>query len=338
LLEAEPTPRHLWRVIAAGAALAITAVLALALWPTAPRLPTLVEGALASGAGPVRSGSWLSPEAQLETPAEHGAAIAVPDGSVVTVAPQTRFAFRDRSARVWELRSGRLDLVVAPRGRAEALQVSTAEAVVVVVGTEFAVARNEQGDASETHISVRRGTVEVLPRSGGERILRAGEALALAGEAPQPSSISPPDLPKPPFAPGTDAPFAGRVSHAPSKQIRARLAQGDIRGARRLIAETKNRATGKDVLAELGILAAEADLAERKVAAAFDKYLLVSRTYVKTLQAEDALFAAAQLAIDEPSLGHSSAALLRQLIEAYPEGRFAPEARRLLEAIEKSPP
>ena len=55
------------------------------------------------------------------------------------------------------------------------------------------------------------------------------------------------------------------------------------------------------------------------------------RDHPTTPQAEQALFAAAQLAFDRPDAGYKPAALLRDYLDTYPRGVFARDAQRLLE-------
>src|SRR5262249_42557062 len=113
--------------------------------------------------------------------------------------------------------------------------------------------------------------------------------------------------------------------------IRKTIRAGNLVDARRLIDDARKATSSSRVLAELGILGAEADLAERKTRSAIDKYLAVVRDYPATPQAEQALFAAAQLAFDRPDAGYKPAALLRDYLDTYPKGVFASDAQRLLD-------
>jgi hypothetical protein len=118
--------------------------------------------------------------------------------------------------------------------------------------------------------------------------------------------------------------------------IRKTIRSGDVGGAREMIeAQRAKFASSKRALAELGIVAAEADLAERKTKSAIGKYLDVVASYASTPQAEQALFAAAQLAIDRPDAGYKAEALLKDYLDAYPKGQFAKDAQRLLDSLKK---
>jgi len=104
---------------------------------------------------------------------------------------------------------------------------------------------------------------------------------------------------------------------------------------RRQIDGGRKAARATPDLAELGILAAEAELAGRATKRAIDLYLAVVRDYPKTPQAEQALFAAAQLAFDRPDAGYHPEAILRDYLDSYPHGQFAGDAQRLLDRSKK---
>ena len=117
--------------------------------------------------------------------------------------------------------------------------------------------------------------------------------------------------------------------------IRKVIRAGNLADARRLIDDGRKAASTKPDLAELDILAAEAELAARATRRAIDLYLGVVRDYPTTPQAEQALFAAAQLAFDRPDAGYRPEAMLRDYLDTYPHGQFARDAQRLLDRAKK---
>ena len=80
---------------------------------------------------------------------------------------------------------------------------------------------------------------------------------------------------------------------------------------------------------ELSLLQAEADLAEHRYGRAKSRYLAIVAQHAGSPEAELSLFAAAQL-----SRGQDGVDLLQRYLARYPDGRFAKEAHRLLQALE----
>lgn len=117
--------------------------------------------------------------------------------------------------------------------------------------------------------------------------------------------------------------------------IRRVIRAGNLADARKAIDDGRKLASAKRDLAELGVLAAEAELAGRATKKAIDLYLAVVRDYPTTAQAEQALFAAAQLAARQPDAGYKADAILRDYLDAYPKGQFASDAQRLLDGAKK---
>lgn len=236
---------------------------------------------------------------------------------------KTRFARETNDAKQWRLEQGQLAMEVAPD---TTLEVRTPEARIVVVGSNFVVGRY----ASETVIDVQVGEVLVTPTDGEPVTVHAGESwpkpevVADAGVAP-PKSV--------------DAGVRVPVLQFDATIIRKTIRDGKVGDAREMIEAQRlamgSKSASKRALAELGILAAEADLAERKTKSAIGKYLDVVRDFSSTPQAEQALFAAAQLAIDRPDAGYKAEALLRDYLDTYPKGQFAKDAARLLESLKK---
>ena len=127
----------------------------------------------------------------------------------------------------------------------------------------------------------------------------------------------------------------GRPRAYDATMIRKIIRAGNLADARRLIDDGRKAANAAPDLAELGILAAEAELAGRATRRAIDLYLAVVRDYPTTPQAEQALFAAAQLAFDRPDAGYRPEAILRDYLDTYPHGQFAGDAQRLLDRSKK---
>ena len=337
--------RTLWPWLVVGASVAAAAVIALVLRGQGDGGGTQVAVRDAGASDPV---AVVDAGARDEVVVERGAAVpvgAIVDARELTVvragqtrveaAAQTRFVREAADATRWRLEQGQLALRVAPGA---ALEVATPEARISVVGSQFVVGRY----ASETVIEVQVGEVLVTPTEGEPVTVHAGErwpaelvADAGAGSADTGSDTPPPAARDAGVArPARDAGVRAPIFDA--SIIRRAIRAGQVGDAREMIATSRAEyGTQKRALAELGILAAEADLAERKTKSAIGKYLDVVRDYAATPQAEQALFAAAQLAIDRPDAGYRAQALLEDYLATYPKGQFAKDAARLLDSLKK---
>lgn len=355
--------RRTWPWFAIGGALAAAA--ALALWIQL-RAPDGVRLEVESGAIDAPQVGEI-----VEVPGGAPAVVRTPDGTRVEAHLFTRFAREDADASRWRLERGQLWSRVTKRAPGKTFEVVTEEATVTVVGTQFTVDRYVIDGAATTYVQVQEGIVRVTPIGGAPVLLHAGEHwpadidvvdLYNAGMA---SHIAAGELPRMEYAPidagvvdvdaaigdVVDAALAQTETDARTTDVRtndvrtekpARLDAATIRtairagrvdDARKLIDDSRKTYAGsRRALAELGILAAELDLAERNTRSAIDKYLAVVRDYASTPQAEQALFAAAQLAIDRPDAGYKPEALLRDYLDAYPKGQFAKDAQRLLDS------
>ncbi len=218
-----------------------------------------------------------------------------------------------------------------------------------VVGSQFVVGRY----ASETIVEVQVGDVLVTPTGGEPVTVHAGETwprdrtltdAGIAGDGANDATGSSRD------GSGSARDGAGSSRDGSGSRdgvrvpvlqfdatiIRKTIRAGKVGDAREMIeAQRSAHASSKRALAELGILAAEADLAERKTKSAIGKYLDVVRDFASTPQAEQALFAAAQLAMDRPDAGYKAEALLKDYVDTYPKGQFAKDAQRLLDSLKK---
>ena len=338
---AAPAGGRAWgRWLAVGGGLAVVAA-AVALW-----LGTRGAETPASGAGVVVERGAIAepaPGQLVEVPAGAPAVVRTADASRLEAAARTRFERVDRGATRWRLEAGALRAEVTRRAPGTTFEIATAEATVTVVGTRFVVERDVVGGAGTTRVRVEEGVVRVSPAAGAPVTLHAGEqwpgaAVDPAGPAevdvaPPPAAPLPaPPPPAPPPPAGRDRPRDPPPAPAfDATAIRRTIRAGAVGDARRLIEDGRRATSSARGLAELGILAAEADLAERKTRSAIDKYLAVVRDHPTTPQAEQALFAAAQLAFDRPDAGYKPAALLRDYLDTYPRGVFARDAQRLLE-------
>jgi ferric-dicitrate binding protein FerR (iron transport regulator) len=222
--------------------------------------------------------------------------------------------------------------------------VITEEARVEVVGTHFTVERAEIDDHLTTRVEVTEGVVRVTPRTGDPVTLTAGQSWPPPQPPPQvapapsdagvsPSDVVPDAAIEPPPSP-PPAPVHPPAHRFDPSVIRSTIRAGKVADARKLIEAGRQAYRGSAAtLAELGILSAEADLADRQSRRAIDKYLAVTRDFPATAQAEQALFAAAQLAIDRPDSGYRAKALLEDYLATYPHGQFRKDAERLLGSL-----
>jgi hypothetical protein len=319
-------PRRIWP----WAALAATAAAAIAIWfvirPSAPEPAIVVErGAISAPA----TGHLV------EVSARDRVVLRTPDDSTVEASELTRFERTDRAATRWRLERGQLRSHVTKRAPGQTFEVITPEATVEVVGTRFSVDRID----SVTTVHVDEGVVRVTPVRGETVTLHAGEQWPAPVHAEAPPQTETPAAPEvthtdPPHdvkRPRPEPPAHPFDATAIRKTIRA----GNLADAHRLIDDGRKAARATPDLAELGILAAEAELAGRATKRAIDLYLAVVRDYPKTPQAEQALFAAAQLAFDRPDAGYHPEAILRDYLDSYPHGQFAGDAQRLLDRSKK---
>ncbi len=207
--ERRVAPRR-WRyAIATGVAVATAAVLLLA-WPRDHR----AAGALAGDVA-------LTPGAQIDATAAR--AIAMADGSRVTLAPEARLEVlaNEGDKFVTAVRRGKVGFDVRPGGPRKWI-IETDLATVEVVGTAFAVERS----AVELSVTVERGVVLVRGERVPGRVVRltAGQhvevaaAIATAPTAPTVvDGASPPAPIAPPVAPAIDRapPVAPAIDRAP---------------------------------------------------------------------------------------------------------------------------
>jgi len=121
---------------------------------------------------------------RLGTRAEGSTVVAFGEGARVALGPETSIELRrlTTSARTISLSAGRIACEVAPH-RGEELEVSTTEATIVVVGTQFAV---EVGDTGEVEVRVVEGRVAVTSPSGAVIELEGGQRGRFPGGRVEP--------------------------------------------------------------------------------------------------------------------------------------------------------
>ncbi|MBW2523181.1 MAG: FecR domain-containing protein [Deltaproteobacteria bacterium] len=325
---APPTPlRTSRRPLLAAAAVVVAAAAAVVVVPrllaSGPEGWTLEAGQLAADGAKVEPGDAL-PDGQDVTAEGAEARIRFSDDSRVTAIDGTRFGIRGTTPEL-DLSEGTLEIVATPRTDASPLRVHTAEAVVTVVGTRFSVSRA----GTETNVSVSEGVVEVTRLADGQhKRLGVGEMLKVGAEVPKPQASAAPT------ATASASATATPVRRASIADIRAQIAAGNFAEARKLI--SRARSQGGVSQAELAIVEAEALLAQGKGGQAAQAYLAVAESFPSTPQAEEALFAAAQLSLGRSGKGKRGLGLLRQYLARYPSGRFSAEAKRLLDAAKET--
>ncbi len=334
-----------WTAFAGGAlataAAALVAFIALRVPdPTSsPGWAVLESGHLGEGGASFESGATLTREGLLEVPAGAEAKLKLADGSEVEAVEGSRFSASVAVGSSFGLESGRLTFSVRPRPKDSPFVVETAEARVTVVGTRFMVSRALTGAGPVTEVSVEHGIVEVRSAADGTvRRLMAGERLRVPPEVAASPGSSAPGQVEEQAAPEKTAsrPVAPRHRPPPAdaagiEYIRNRIQAGQLKEARALIARARGAGPGAD-LAELAVVEAEATLAEGRHGAAIDAYLAVTRKFPGTPQAEEALFAAASLAVDHAGRARGLQ-LLRQYQSTYPRGSFSEDVRRLQKAL-----
>jgi hypothetical protein len=188
-------------------------------------------------------------------------------------------------------------------------------------------------------VKVTEGIVEVRGAERTERLEAGGRWSSLPPPPPPPPDIAEPKVdPEPPKRIRVSSKRVRTVkSSARAVQIRERLAAGNVAEARALLSSGGSAVPlSTDEAAELAILEAETRLQEGNARHALQGYLEVVEKFSRSVQAEEALFAAAQLTLDYRSKADASA-MLQRYLKKYPHGQFVTEAGELLRTVQGAP-
>jgi hypothetical protein len=333
-IEESPLAWWMWRPVALTAAAGVLILVGLGLWwgtgrttPAAEAgLPVLVEGELQAGDIMMKPGASVRLDQALEAPLDVDAKVRLPDGSAFRATGGTRFMVKRAAGARVTLAAGRVDVIARKQRPGATLAVDTTEGEARVVGTRFSVARRERDGSGVTTVAVAEGAVQVTGRTDGKvRVLRRGESITLGVQPPQSAPVVAASRPAP-------ASTVARPARIPD--IRTRIRQGRVQEGRALIEQARLQMPVRPRdLAELAMAEAEVELAEGRQASAIERYLDVVARYPRTTQAEQALFAAAQLSVNRAP--RDGARLLERYLKDYPGGRFSEDVRRLQRAIEQ---
>ncbi len=273
----------------------------------------VLSGRLASTAGALERDSAIAPNTVLTADGEAEVALA---HARVVLADESQVAWDPTTSTV-SLSAGELRAAVDPTQH-RGFRVMTADFVVEVVGTEFAVTQRK--------VIVDHGVVRIEARDGVPLVerLEAGQTWSLddaVAVAPAPPAH---DAGAPEPTASADVPTAELLSLA-----RSQLAARNADGARRTIRFALRSKPSAAERAEAQTLLAECHLVDGDTSAAVQQYLRVAKRYRRLAAGETALFAAARL---EANAGHESRArtLLQRYLSRYPTGRFRAEAEQRL--------
>lgn len=302
-------------------------------------------------------------EGQVLESGKHGRLEISMSASRITLARHTRVRFErlGRDDKRLMLSTGRVDVGFHPARRGEErLSVLTRSATVNVIGTQFSVEVDSQGN---TDVSVTEGVVEVVPRQGGdvmrvsagesthvrfddepyERAVREAIAESLvAGDAVEPD----PDALEQALAVTDDAEPAGEEGaeveaparpRRPGPSLRARLsaARDMLRQGKHNDARERLRAIADGPYAiiyrvEALTLIAESYTAQGYIPRAADFYRKAAHIAPGHAAGHNALFALARL-LERYTLDEQAAiSAYRTYLRQAPDGALASQAREAL--------
>ena len=303
--------------------------------------------------GAVQSG-YLS-EGQILESGQHGHIEVALDQSRVDVAPDSRVRF-ERMARE-ELRlsliKGRVEVAFHPAQRGKQhMSIETRSARVMVVGTQFAVDADAEGN---TKVSVSEGVVQVVPRGGGEtHFVRAGERVDVPVQADRERVQAVRAGIESRLRAENDEPEGQQVVKAERAETRThdgqRLRCADestpderLEAARVLLLHGKHSAARerlqkiakKNTLptstrVEALVLTAESYTAQGQIPKATDAYRAAFDLAPHHPSAHNALFALARLIERYTDDVGTAGAVYREYLQRAPKGALAPQAHEAL--------
>jgi hypothetical protein len=162
-----------------------------------------VSGEASTGGRLIQAGMRIREGDRLETGERSFLTIELPDGSRLTLQPDTRarvlglrgYQGFDAAQRAdFDVESGRIETEVKPQGGPAArYRIHTPTAIIGVRGTSFRVA----SDGEVTRTEMREGTVEVSDPGGRRRIVRVSEGFGQVARAGKPLAAPVALLPAP---------------------------------------------------------------------------------------------------------------------------------------------
>lgn len=306
--------------------------------------------------GSVQSG-FLT-EGQVLESGQHGRVEVALEQSRVDVAPDSRVRFErlGRKELRLALMKGRVEVAFHPERRGEQhMSIETRSARVLVVGTQFAVDVDGQGN---TQVSVSEGVVQVVPRSEGEtQFVRAGERVEIPIQAPREieravrEGIESRLRAEPAAAPPDRAAAAGASagegrgsrrqqcaqvtnesqSDRRLESARALLLQGKHSAARerlRKLAKKNTLPTSSRV--EALVLIAESYTSQGQIPRAAETYREAIKIGPNHPAGHNAIFALARLNERYADDRSAAGAVYREYLESAPRGALAAQAREAL--------
>lgn len=151
-----------------------------------------VSGAVSGDGQPIARGDVVAEGAQLVTEARSFLTIELPDGSRLTMQPQSKVrieslhtyeGFDEAQRADFDVERGRIETEVKRQsGPAARYRIQTPTAVIGVRGTSFRVAADEAASRAE----MREGTVAVNAPGGAGKAVRLTEGFGLVAQANQP--------------------------------------------------------------------------------------------------------------------------------------------------------
>jgi TolA-binding protein len=304
--------------------------------------------------GSVQSG-YLS-EGQVLESGQHGRVEVALEQSRVDVAPDSRVRFErlGRDELRLSLMKGRLEVAFHPERRGEQhMSIETRSARVMVVGTQFAVTVDGQGN---TRVNVTEGVVQVVPRGEGEtQFVRAGEQVEVPIQAPAERQRAVREVIESHLHAGSGASSDSSkavASDVPepraSQSHRLHCAQeagvdNRLEAARALILQGKHsaarerlqRLAKKDTLptstrVEALVLIAESYTAQGQIGRATETYRDAVDLAPKHPAGYNALFALARLTERYTDDRSAAGAVYREYLQRAPHGALASQAREAL--------